>query len=78
MVTFDKARDAWRYLRAQGKAPSGWPETTELDEYFQLGSSTEPKAICPDPARWGADQYKCLRCGRIWDRDDERPDCGVS
>lgn len=30
---------------------------------------------CPDPVPWGSDEYKCPRCGRIWDRDEQRPDC---
>jgi len=26
------------------------------------------------PVQWGADQYKCSTCARIWDRNEEPPE----
>lgn len=30
---------------------------------------------CPPPQRFGQDQYRCTRCGVVWDVDEPVPPC---
>lgn len=32
-------------------------------------------AICPPPIRHGQDQYRCQKCGMVWDTNEDKPDC---
>lgn len=69
------AAQAWREIKAFATIPviaSG--HVDDLDEYFK---ALVPSA-CPEPAYYGSDELKCLKCGRIWDAHEDRPDCGVS
>lgn len=34
-------------------------------------------ASCGPVARFTQDQNKCLKCGRIWGTDEDKPDCGI-
>lgn len=88
-IDFKDAQEAYRVLKARGKIPTGWPESRTLDAFFGLpstdiyGRAVPPPAAqvaiqpdeCPAPVNWGSDEYKCPRCGRIWDRDEQRPEC---
>lgn len=81
IVTDRQALEAWdtvkRYLAQNDRYIS-----YRLDEYFKgvLSKPLPPAAParCEELAQvWGTDEYKCPKCGVMWDRDEERPDCRI-
>jgi hypothetical protein len=78
MTIYVEARAAYMRLGAAGLLPSYRPEVQALDAYFkvpQYNSASLAPPVCPEPMGWSTDQYKCGKCGRIWDRDEQKPDC---
>jgi len=33
------------------------------------------QVACPRAIQYGCDEYKCPKCGVIWDRNEPRPEC---
>lgn len=80
MIIYEEARSAYRRLGAAGLLPSYRAEVQMLDAYFKVpkyNSTGVTPASCPEPMGWGTDQFKCMRCGRIWDRGEQKPDCDI-
>lgn len=74
-------REYWRELELVWDRRKRDMEKAALKAFYENRRGEVPagpnalKDHCPDPAHWGADQYKCLKCGRVWDRDDDKPNC---
>ena len=71
---------AWRNLKEFVQLPNHVRgHVQDLDEYFRAKlAPPAPPVRCNELAQvWGMDQYKCPKCGVMWDRDEERPDCRI-
>ena len=84
-VTLAQARNAFEVL---GRFPFDIGARETLGRY--LAQAIDPdwtaegwaawrsgEVSCGPVTRYGADQNKCLKCGRIWGTDEDKPDCGI-
>ena len=70
---------AWRNLKEFVQLPNHVRgHVQDLDEYFNRKIAPPAPKRCNELAQvWGMDQYKCPKCGVMWDRDEERPNCQI-
>lgn len=87
-VTLAQARNAFEVL---GRFPFDIGARATLGRYLDQAIELGPdwskqgreewreggEVSCGPVTRYGADQNKCLKCGRIWGTDEDKPDCGI-
>lgn len=82
--SFKDAREAYRLVRQAIPgllSPAAYDALMSLDEYFKINAPQVPIPApgqnCGPVAMHGGDEYKCLKCGRVWDIHEEKPTCTI-
>lgn len=83
-VTLAQARNAFEVL---GRFPFDVGARDTLGRYLDQVVELAPLLVenrmvlrgvsCGPVVRFTQDQNKCLKCGRIWGTDEDKPDCGI-
>lgn len=84
-VTLAQARNAFEVL---GRFPFDIGARETLGRYLDKAIELVPPLVenrtiilrgvsCGPVTRYGADQNKCLKCGRMWDISEDKPDCEI-
>lgn len=71
--SIDEAARAWRDMRQYVSPGVNRPDLSTA--WHTVNNYFKEHGTCPEPVRHGADEMRCLKCHRVWERGEDKPPC---